>query len=110
MAAPNEKIATSLEILRALQVRGRRVFSAKELSRVHRERLVKHGYLQRVIDGWLVSAGPEAPRQKGSPGDAAVCTSISWLTTATVAWARSEMSWTTPARSASCMARPERCR
>ena len=46
----------------------------------------------------------------GSPGDAAVCTSISWLTTATVAWARSEMSWTTPARSASCMARPERCR
>jgi len=46
----------------------------------------------------------------GSPGEAAVCTSISWLTTATVAVARSEMSWTTPARSASCMARPERCR
>ena len=46
----------------------------------------------------------------GSPGEAAVCTSISWLTTATVAVARSEMSWTTPARSASCMARPDRCR
>ena len=61
MAAPNEKIATSLEILRALQVRGRRVFSAKELSRVHRERLVKHGYLQRVIDGWLVSATEAHP-------------------------------------------------
>jgi Fic/DOC family len=67
MAAPNEKIATSLEILRALQVRGRRVFSAKELSRVHRERLVKHGYLQRVIDGWLVSASPEAHPGESTP-------------------------------------------
>src|SRR5215469_18877219 len=35
---------------------------------------------------------------------------MSWLTTATVADARSEISCTTPARSASCMARPDRCR
>lgn len=67
MATPNEKIATSLDTLRTLQAGGRRVFSAKQLSRVHRDRLVKHGYLQRVIDGWLISASPEAQPGESTP-------------------------------------------
>ncbi len=64
MATPNEKLATSLSMLAELQHEGRRVFRSKELSRVHRERLLKHGFLQDVMKGWLISASPTA-----TPGD-----------------------------------------
>ena len=58
MATPNERLAASLGRLRALQKSGRRVFQSKELSRVHRERLLKNGFLRDVIKGWLISTGP----------------------------------------------------
>jgi hypothetical protein len=41
MAAPNEKLAASLSILQGLQKYGRRAFQSNELSRVHRDRLLK---------------------------------------------------------------------
>ncbi len=41
MAAPNKKLAESLDVLTALQGGGRRVFRSDELTRVHRERLIK---------------------------------------------------------------------
>ena len=37
MPKPNEKLAESLIVLRALQTNGRRVFRSKELTRTHRE-------------------------------------------------------------------------
>ena len=37
---PNEKLAESLDVLKALQEGHRRVFRSDDLSRVHRERLV----------------------------------------------------------------------
>jgi hypothetical protein len=40
MAAPNEKLAASLEVLRELQQNGQHVFQAGQMSRVHRDRLV----------------------------------------------------------------------
>jgi hypothetical protein len=52
MAAPNEKLAAALEQVRELQADGSRVFSSKQLSRVARERLVKHGFLREVMKGW----------------------------------------------------------
>jgi fido (protein-threonine AMPylation protein) len=58
MAAPNEKLAESLDVLKALQEGGRRVFRSDDLSRVHRERLVENGFLQEVMKGWLTSASP----------------------------------------------------
>lgn len=58
MAGPHEKLADALDALKALQDGGRRVFQSKELSRPHRERLVKNGFLQEVMKGWLISAGP----------------------------------------------------
>jgi len=64
MAAPSEKLAASLEVLADLQHGGRRVFRTPELSRVHRERLVDRGFLQPVIQGWLISSQPRTP-----PGD-----------------------------------------
>lgn len=58
MPTPNEKLAASLAKLNTLQGGGRRVFRSAELSRVHRERLVRNGFMLEVMKGWLVSASP----------------------------------------------------
>jgi hypothetical protein len=60
MATPNERLAASLEQLRALQQDGRRVFRSGELTRVHRERLRQNGFLREVMKGWLISSSPGA--------------------------------------------------
>src|SRR5580704_1810685 len=49
MAAPNEKLAESLGVLKAIQDEGRRVFRSNELSRVRRKRLPEGGY-ERLAD------------------------------------------------------------
>ena len=67
MAAPNEKLAESLDVLKALQAGGRRVFRSDDLSRVHRERLVENGFLQEVMKGWLISASPGARAGDSTP-------------------------------------------
>jgi fido (protein-threonine AMPylation protein) len=67
MAAPNEKLAESLDVLKALQAGGRRVFRSDDLSRVHRERLVENGFLQEVIKGWLISSSPGARAGDSTP-------------------------------------------
>ena len=67
MAAPSEKLAESLDVLKALQNDGRRVFRSDELTRVHRERLVENGFLQEVMKGWLISASPGARAGDSTP-------------------------------------------
>jgi hypothetical protein len=67
MAAPNEKLAESLDVLKALQEGGRRVFRSDDLSRVHRERLVENGFLQDVMKGWLISSSPGAREGDSTP-------------------------------------------
>src|SRR5580698_5243481 len=67
MAAPNEKLAESLDVLKTLQQGGGRVFRSDDLSRVHRERLVENGFLQEVMKGWLVSASPTARAGDSTP-------------------------------------------
>jgi len=67
MAAPNEKLAQSLDVLKALQQGGRRVFRSDDLSRVHRERLVANGFLQEVMKGWLISSSPSAHEGESAP-------------------------------------------
>ena len=64
MATPNEKLAASLARLQDIQRGARRVFQSSELTRVHRERLVRQGFLREVIKGWLISTDPDT-----SPGD-----------------------------------------
>ena len=59
MATPNEKLAASLEELKTLQYKGLRVIRSAALSRTHRERLSRAGYLQEVIKGWYLPARPE---------------------------------------------------
>jgi len=67
MAAPNEKLAESLDVLKALQQDGRRVLRSDDLSRVHRERLVANGFLQEVMKGWLISSSPSAREGESTP-------------------------------------------
>src|SRR2546425_965514 len=67
MAAPNEKLAESLDALKALQEGGRRVFRSDDLSRVHRERLVANGFVQEVMRGWLISSSPSARAGDSTP-------------------------------------------
>ena len=67
MAAPNEKLAASLPVLRDLKKDGRRVFQSQGLSRLHRERLLQNGFLQEVIRGWLISTSPGARNGDSTP-------------------------------------------
>lgn len=59
MATPSEKMAESLEVLRNLQDRGIVAIRSRDLSRTHRERLMKNGFLQEVIKGWYIPARPD---------------------------------------------------
>ncbi|RVU86453.1 Fic family protein [Leucothrix sargassi] len=59
MATPSEKLADSLEALHQLQTNGLVAIRSAELSRTHRERLIKNGFLEEVIKGWYVPARPD---------------------------------------------------
>ena len=67
MATPNEKLATSLKVLEHLQEGGRRVFKTKEIGRSHRERLLKHGFLQHVMKGWWIASSPDTASGDTTP-------------------------------------------
>lgn len=67
MPAPNEKLADSLGALQALQKGGQRVFQSKDLSRIHRERLLGNGFVQEVMKGWLISSSPSAREGDSTP-------------------------------------------
>jgi hypothetical protein len=58
MATPSEKLARSLEALRAVQERGTVAIRAADLARTHRERLIRNGYLQPVMKGWYIACAP----------------------------------------------------
>ena len=59
MATPQEKLAASLDELQGLQEKGAVAIRANDLSRVHRERLLKAGFLREVMKGWYVPARPD---------------------------------------------------
>lgn len=56
MPSPNEKLAQSLEALRALAPA--RAIPAAALTRVHRERLKAAGFLGEVVRGWYIHTRP----------------------------------------------------
>src|SRR5262245_44920312 len=59
MARPQEKLAESLDALKGVQDRGVVAIRATDLSRAHRERLLRNGFLQEVMKGWYIAARPE---------------------------------------------------
>lgn len=58
MATPQEKLAQSLEALKALQDKGIVAIRTDDLSRANRERLLKNGFIQEVMKGWYIPARP----------------------------------------------------
>jgi fido (protein-threonine AMPylation protein) len=60
MATPSEKLADSLEFLHGLQnANGAAAIRARDITRTHRERLLRHGFLQEVIKGWYIPSRPD---------------------------------------------------
>ncbi|MEP7372197.1 MAG: Fic family protein [Chitinophagaceae bacterium] len=68
MATPSEKLAESLELLKTIQDKGIVAIKSSELSKVHRVRLIKNGFLKEVTKGWYISTPSDE-----QPGD-----STSW--------------------------------
>jgi len=56
---PQEKLAHSLEMLKQLQEQHIVAIRSSDLSRTHRERLVRFGFLQEVIKGWYIASNPD---------------------------------------------------
>lgn len=61
MATPPQKLALSLELLHALQERGKVAIRSGDLTRTHRERLLRNGFLKEVIKGWYIPSRPDEP-------------------------------------------------
>lgn len=61
MASPSDKLAQSLQILKELQDQGHVALRASDLSRTHRERLLKNGFIKEVMKGWYIPARPDEP-------------------------------------------------
>jgi hypothetical protein len=53
------KLAESLKALKALQDEGTVAIRNSDLTRTHRERLLKNGFLRQVMKGWLIAARPD---------------------------------------------------
>ena len=88
MVTPNKKLAASLAQLQKLQSRGRQVFRSAELTRVHRERLIRNGFLRQVMKGWLVLCNPDA-----GPGDTTPWFASFWEFCAAYCTARFGQDW-----------------
>jgi hypothetical protein len=54
-----EKFSESLAVLKKLQDEGIVAIQTKNMTRTHRERLVKSGFIKEVMKGWYISARPE---------------------------------------------------
>lgn len=67
MGSINKKLARSLEVLMERQGEGRRIFRSAEFPREDRERLLRNGFLQPVIQGWLMLSSPSAKPKDTTP-------------------------------------------
>ena len=61
MPTPADKLAQSLAALKTLQDAGIVAIKTGHLTRVHRERLLKQGFIREVMKGWYISARPDGP-------------------------------------------------
>ncbi|MGH7404423.1 MAG: Fic family protein [Candidatus Methylomirabilales bacterium] len=59
MTRPQEKLAESLKALKELQERGVVAVRSAHLTRAHRERLLRNGFLHEVMKGWYIPARPD---------------------------------------------------
>ena len=88
MASPQEKLAESLQVLRELQEHGVIAIRSADLSRTHRERLVKNGFLKDVMRGWYIPSRPDE-----TPGDSTAWYTSFWDFCAAYLRERFENNW-----------------
>ena len=88
MPAPSRRLAVSLGVLRRLQRGTRRVFESSELSRLHRERLIRNGFLVAIMKDWLFSTEPGT-----HPGESTPWYASFWEFCARYCEARFEEAW-----------------
>lgn len=61
MTTPADKLAASLAVLKELQDEGQVALRASNMSRTHRERLLKAGFIKEVMKGWYIPCRPDEP-------------------------------------------------
>ena len=61
MATPQDKLAESLAVLKKFQDEGIVAIHTKNMTRTHRERLLRNGFIKEVMKGWYFPARPEEP-------------------------------------------------
>lgn len=61
MTEPSAKLAASLAELKALQDEGVVAIRTRQLTRTHRERLQRSGFIREVMKGWYIPARPDEP-------------------------------------------------
>jgi hypothetical protein len=66
MPSPADKLAESLDTLKSLQDEGLTAIRASQLSRTHRERLLRAGFLREVMKGWYIPARPDEPNAEST--------------------------------------------
>lgn len=88
MATPAENLASSLEVLKKLLDRGVVAIKTTQLSRTHRERLLKNGFIREVVKGWYVpgSLGEE-------PGESTAWFTSFWAFCASYLTERFDDAW-----------------
>ena len=59
MPTPQDKLAESLAVLKKLQDEGIIAIHTKNITRTHRERLARSGFIKEVMKGWYISSRPE---------------------------------------------------
>lgn len=59
MSTPADKLSQSLAVLKPLQDAGLIAIKTSHLSRVHRQRLLKQGFIREVMKGWYISSRPD---------------------------------------------------
>lgn len=88
MAAPSEKLAQSLAVLKGFQDKGQIAIRTSDLTRTHRERLLKNGFIQEVMKGWYVPSRPDA-----TPGESTAWYASFWRFCTDYLNSRFEESW-----------------
>ncbi len=59
MSTPRDKLAESLAVLKKLQDDDIVAIHTKNMTRTHRERLVRSGFIREVMKGWYIPSRPE---------------------------------------------------
>lgn len=61
MAKPSDKLAQSLALFKTLQDQGIVAIRTDAMTRTHRERLLKNGFIKEVMKGWYIPSRPDEP-------------------------------------------------